>query len=464
MRNGVLQLSAVAITAVLAAPTAAGAAPVTEAVSVTEHGRTGPDKGTLGSLGSDLSTNGRYIVFESYARLTKDDDGGEADVFWRDLKTRKTHRMSKSTRGREADAPSLFPSISGDGRLVAYSSSATNLVRGDTNMTPCPPREVDEDCQPEPAGDVFVRNVRKRTTRRVSVSSDGAQGNGSSGLASISANGRYVVFQSTATNLVEGDVNGHSDIFIRDLELRRTRLGSVSSDEKPSDGDCLSSAVSADGRYVAFNCSTTNLVPNDINEADDLFVRDLKEGTTTLVSVSSEGVQGNDFINSFDMSDDGRVFAFATSASNLVPNDTNRPATPDRSQSGADVFVRDLDAGTTRRVSVTRDGEQSPIDSGNPALSPDGRFVAFASESEQLVPGSDANGFLSDVFVRSVKRDASLRRVSVSTAGSQGNGYSVEPALSRNGRYVSFQSAASNLVRRDRNKTSDVFRRGPLTK
>jgi Tol biopolymer transport system component len=252
---------------------------------------------------------------------------------------------------------------------------------------------------------------------RVSVAINSTQANGDSDLPAISANGRYAAFTSEASNLVPGDTNGLGDVFVRDLWTGTTRRVSVASDgtQGNDSSGSESEAISADGRYVAFDSGASNLVPGDANHRGDVFVRDLRSGTTRLVSVATSGTQGNHTSSFAAISADGRYVAFDSTASNLVPGDTNH---------SADVFVRDLRSGTTQRVSVASDGTQTNGDSYFPAVSADGRYVAFESvnTSDNL-----------DVFVRDL-RSGTTQRVSVARDGTPAESGSGGAAISADGR------------------------------
>jgi hypothetical protein len=240
------------------------------------------------------------------------------------------------------------------------------------------------------SADLFIRDRKLGTTRRASVSGTGAQGNSSSGRPAISSRGRYVSFSSTATNLVPGDTNAAQDVFVRDRKLGTTRRVSVSGTGAQGNSVSVDPAISSAGRYVSFSSFASNLVPRDTNAAQDVFVRDRKLGTTRRVSVSSTGGQGNS--RSFGppvISSAGRYVAFSSGASNLVAGDTN---------DSIDVFVRDRELGSTRRVSVSSTEAQGNRSSFSPAISSAGRYVAFSSAASNLVPG-DTNGSF-DVFVR----------------------------------------------------------------
>ena len=245
----------------------------------------------------------------------------------------------------------------------------------------------------------------------------GMQGSGHSYNPGISADGRWVVFQSEARNLVEGDTNRVSDIFVHDRQTGTTERVSVASDGAQGDGESgimshqegwsAGLSISADGRWVAFTSSASNLAAGDTNECDDpirgphncydVFVHDLQTGATVRVSVASDGTQSDDESDAPSISADGRWMAFMSSASNLVAGDTNECPYSSGSPNCPDVFVRDLQTGTTERVSVASDGTQANEVSVASGVSADGRWVVFWSLASNLV-ADDSNGFM-DVFV-----------------------------------------------------------------
>jgi Tol biopolymer transport system component len=399
-----------------------------ERVSVAADGAQGNDVSFISSISAD----GRYIAFASAAsNLVQGDANGVPDVFVRDRQTNATTLVSLASDGTPGNDASEWPSISADGRYVAFSSYASNLVPGDTNGD----------------WDMFVRDLRTNATTRVSIASDGTQGNAnSSNSPSISADGRYVAFPSNASNLVAGDTNGKSDIFVRDRQANTTTRVSIASDGTQGNGSSAFPSISADGRYVAFVSSASNLVPGDTNGVWDIFVRDRQANTTTRVSIASDGTQGNDSsYTSPSISADGGYVAFLSIASNLVPGDTNATI---------DVFVRDRQTNTTTRVSLATDGTQGNGASGWPSISADGRYVAFQSAASNLVP-ADTN-WVSDVFVRDRQTDTTTR-VSLAADGTQGNDDAIYTSISADGRYVAFESTASNLVPGDTNSVEDVF-------
>ena len=214
-----------------------------------------------------VSADGRYVAFASSAtNLVPGDTNGRDDVFVHDRQTRQTTRVSVASNGTQASADSGLPALSADGRYVAFASVATTLVPGDTNGV----------------GDIFVHDRQTRQTTRVSLRSNGAQANGSSGNPSLSANGRFVAFSSYATNLVSGDTNSQVDVFVHDRQTRRTTRVSVRSNGAQANGQSDAPALSADGRYIGFTSEATNLVSQDTNGYRDIFLRDrLLDNTTT---------------------------------------------------------------------------------------------------------------------------------------------------------------------------------------
>lgn len=367
----------------------------TERVSVASDGTQG------NSLSFDstsaISADGRFVTFQSFAsNLVPGDTNGVPDVFVHDRATGLTERVSVASDGTQANGTSRAAVISADGRYVAFVSEALNLVPGQTDRCFLPCR------------DVFVHDRETGTTERVSVTSNGAEANDRSHTPSISADGRYVAFSSEASNLVPDDTNGAEDVFVHDHETGFTELVSVATDGTQGDagtiqGTSQNPCISADGRSVGFESFATNFAANDIKEWWDVFVHDRFTGTTELVSVASDGTPGNGGVlnassNSGDcsISADGRYVAFFSFAMNLVPGDTNR---------WWDAFVHDRETGITERVSVASDGSQAPRPADisqdttvpRPAISADGRYVAFQSFAPTLVPG-DTNEVY-DVFV-----------------------------------------------------------------
>ena len=342
----------------------------TTRVSVRTNGKQGDDV----SLRPSISSDGRYVAFWSAAtNLVNKDTNGVSDIFVRDRQTGKTTRVSVRTNGKQGNGNSRYPSISSDGRYVAFESDATNLVNGDTNGKT----------------DIFVRDRESGKTTRVSINSKGNQAkNGNSYSPVISSDGRYVAFWSRATNLVKGDTNGRSDVFVHDRETGKTRRMSVRTNGVQGDDGSYYPSITSDGRYVAFYSGATNLVNGDTNGVYDIFVHDRETGKTSRVSVDTNGKQANDYSEFPSISLDGSYVAFHSAATNLVNKDTNGVY---------DIFVHERQTGEIGRVSVRTNGVQGDDNSFYPSISSDGMYVAFQSSATNLVNG-DTNGKV-DIFV-----------------------------------------------------------------
>jgi Tol biopolymer transport system component len=362
------------------------------------------------------------VAFESWATNLVPSGGDPfPDIFVRDRDTDEdgtydeagevsTARVSVDSAGNEQVGPSLGPSISGDGRYVAFQSEA-DLVAADSGLYVdifVHDRDADEDGIYDDEDGTY--DPGEVSTVRVSVDSGGNEGNEDSSAPSISTDGRYVAFESIATNLVLPVSNGFIHIFVHDRDA----------DE--------------DGIY---------------DDEDGTY--DPGEVSTVQVSVDSAGTEGNADSGVPSISGNGRYVAFQSDATNLlgVGNDTNN---------SADVFVHDLQTGTTTRVSVDSTGSEGNGDSHSPSISSDGRYVAFESDADNLVgAGNDTNGS-TDIFVHD-RQTGITTRVSVDTAGNEGNGISRDPSISADSKYVSFESAADNLVGagNDTNGFFDIF-------
>jgi subtilisin family serine protease len=384
-------------------------------------------------LQPSLSGDGRLVAFASHAsNLVPGDTNGVGDIFVFDRQTRTIERVSVAADGTQGNSASDMPSMSADGRFVAFRSYASNLVPGDTNGY----------------SDTFVFDRQSRTIERVSIATDGAQGNRESDSPKLNANGRFVAFSSASSNLVPGDTNGQWDIFVFDRQSRTIERVSVATDGTQGNSYSYSPSLSADGRFVAFSSGASNLVPGDTDSQSDVFVFDRQSGTIELISVADDGGASNGESNSPFLSADGRFVAFQSEATNLVPGDTNGLM---------DVFVFDRQTRAMERVNVASDGRQangSGATYSRPSLSADGRFVAFESYASNLVPG-DTNG-TADVFIFD-RQTRMIERVSISANGTNSNDWSTFPSLSADGRFFAFQSFASNLVPRDSNGAYDVF-------
>ena len=396
---------------------------------------TGGGQGTGESFFPAISADGRFVAFDSDASdLVNPDTNGAADVFVRDRATGTTTRVSVGAGGAQANGPSSLWSLSADGRFVAFASTATNLVPGDTNGFT----------------DVFLHDRQTGTTSRVSVGAGGAQANSASFAASLSADGRLIAFASFASNLVSGDTNATWDVFVRDRLTGTTARMSTSTGGAQGNDMSLIPSISPDGRYVAFESWATNLVAGDTNGEGDIFVRDRATGQTTRVSVATGGGQASADCEAPWISTDGRFVAFHSLADDLVLGDTN---------GRHDVFVHDRQTGTTTRVSVATGGAQAGDSSFFPVMSADGRFVAFESFASNLA-GGDPDA--SDVFVHD-RQTGETTRVSVDSGGGQATGDSFVAAISADGQWVAFRSFAPDLVAGDSNGVFDIFVRDRLT-
>ncbi len=396
------------------------------------------DDGTEGNNKSAypaVSADGRYTAFESAATsLVDNDTNGRKDIFVYDANTAAVTRVSLAEDGTQGNGHSAKPSISDDGRYVAFESKATNLVDSDTNGKT----------------DIFVVDLTTGTVQRVSLSSDGTQGDGSSSAPAISGDGRFIGFHSFADNLVSDDTNGTSDVFVYDRQTSSVERVSVSANGQEGDGASTYASIDGEGRFVAFESTAANLVDDDTNESKDVFVFDRQNAAVERVSQNSSGTQGNDTSCDAAISADGQFVAFESSATNLVSGDANGKN---------DIFVYDRDLDIIELVSRSSDGTQGVVDSTNPAISGDGRYVAYESDASNIVP-QDANGE-TDVFVWDRTQNYVVQ-VSLGPSGTQGDGGSTIPAMSSDGRYVAFSSAAANLMDGDTNGKDDVFLVGPL--
>jgi Tol biopolymer transport system component len=257
------------------------------------------------------------VAFRSLSGLVGNDTNGATDIFIRDRQTSQTSRVSIASNGTQGNDDSFNPSLSADGRYVAFESLANNLVSNDTNG----------------ATDIFIHDRQTSQTNRVSVASNGTQGNLFSFAPSLSADGRYVAFYSAANNLVNNDTNSTLDIFVHDRQTGQTSRVSVASNGTQGNDESYNPSLSADGRYVAFSSFANNLVSNDTNSTLDIFVHDRQTGQTSRVSVASNGAQANGASDFPSLSANGRYIAFASQASTLVSGDAN---------GAQDVFVHAL--------------------------------------------------------------------------------------------------------------------------
>jgi|CXWL01.1.fsa_nt_gi Tol biopolymer transport system component len=385
-----------------------------------------------GSLNASISANGRYVVFESGAtNLVSSDTNSVWDVFVRDLRRGVTERVSVDSVGTQGNNHSTTSTISPDGRYVAFSSAASNLVPGDTNGV----------------RDIFLHDRRSGATERISVDDAGNQADGTTIRPVLSADGRYVAFDSFAHNLVDGRPLRVGEVLLRDRTTGHIERVSVNDAGEQAIGGSSVAGISDDGRYVAFVSNAANLVPGPTN-LSQVYVRDRKGNVTERVSVATNGDQANSesFTSMpFSMSRDGRYVTFYSSADNLDAQDTN---------AASDAFVRDRHRRKTTRLSVSSEGIEGNDGGQWPTISADGRYVAFLSAATNLVRG-DNNG-VSDVFVHDLTK-RTTERGSVGPEGMEANDSSGVPTISRNGHTLVFWSSATNLIEADTAGVSQFY-------
>ena len=313
------------------------------------------------------ATGASLLLNSDATNLVSGDTNGFTDIFVRDRQAGTTTAFPLDPNGAQAnDISNSRLAISGDGRFVAFHSDATNLVPGDTNAV----------------SDVFVHDRQTGVTERISLDSNEVQANNSSFNPSISADGRFVAFNSGATNLVSGDTNARTDVFVRDRATGVTTRVTVNSNGVEADRGGREGSISGDGRYVAFSSLATNLMDEEPYGYDHVFVHDRQTGATTLASIESDGYQMVGWSMMPDISSDGRFVTFEFE---------------DRSDGIAFVAIHLHDRLTGTTVRLSGPGGGSEDSSFGPAISGNGSFVTFASSNRRLVP-NDTNE-VPDIFV-----------------------------------------------------------------
>jgi Tol biopolymer transport system component len=402
----------------------------TERVSVTPSGSE-PDSS---SGEPSVSADGNLVAYSSSATdiVPGVGDGHAPQIYVYNRTTGETKLASASSSGEPANNLNEQPAISADGRYVAFDSYARNLVPGGATFD-----------------DVYVKNLKTGELTRASVSSSGAAGNKYSSSPSISADGNVVTFSSDATNLTPVKTKSRRNEFVHFMDSGKTVQVNVSPKGGGGNGDCHKPSVSADGGLIAFASRGSNLVKGG-SRGWQIFVRDLDKRKTSVVSLSSSGKTGNGTSSHPVISGDGRFVAFESQATNLVKGDTTK---------GFDLFLRDLTKRTTKRISVGANGHQANDQSSDASISNHGGYVAFYSAATNLTPGE---GGSSHVFLYSSRGGKRLQQVDVSDAGKSGDRLAGLPAVSGDGRFVAFQSQATNLVGGPPVTRPDVYIRGPL--
>ena len=364
---------------------------------------------------------------------------------------------------------SFDPDISADSRFVAFESLADNFAGKNADGTL---KDTNGSL------DIFVHDRRLHTTKRVNVDSLGKQSTGPAYDPSISEDGRYIAFASAATDLVIDDTDAFFDIFVRDMKTGITKRISVAANGTPSNGNNTQPFISNNGRYVSFTSAATNLLGNkpdgtavDSNGVDDIYRVDLHTGDIIRVSFAPNAVDGTPVEANGDsrmssMTTTGRYVAFASDASNLIGVKSSDPSVSKDTNGVSDVFWVDVDNGETFRASVDSGYTEANGPSGAPVISSDGRYIAFQSAATNLVKG-DSNAF-TDIFVHETLIDQPVKggetkRVSINSKGLQANGPSTNPDINGHGDAIVFESTATNLISDDTNTLSDIFVHKPGT-
>jgi Tol biopolymer transport system component len=382
-----------------------------------------------------LSADGRYLAFASEAtNLVPGDTNGFVDVFVRDRVKGTTARVSVSSSGAQGNGFSSAPSISADGRYVTFASYSSNLTSGDKNAA-------------TGGSDVFLYDRKTGKTVMVSKSYKGGSSNSESDFPQISGNGRYVVFDSIATNLVKGDKNTFGDVFVWDRKTGKLRLVSTDAHgHAAKDGGSGLASIDYDGKKIAFMSSASNLVKGDKNEITDVFVKNLTTGHVSRASVATGGAESNGESEGATISADGSTVAFVT-AWQLSKSDQDW--TPD-------VYVRQLSHHKTVMVSGRATPDATVDQRGESfgaSLSGHGRYVVFTSDSGDLLANTLGTG--SQVFIRDLKTGA-LRQLS--TAGSAAaDDTSHNVVMTPNAQHIAFDSSAQNLIGVDNNHAEDIY-------
>ena len=409
-------------------------------------GYDGKESGLGNYYKPSFSSDGKYVVLTStVSNLVANDTNNAEDVFLFNTKTNQTQRVSIANDGIQANDNSRGSSISADGRYVVFTSKASNLVANDTNDV----------------GDIFLFdtqaqiNLQINPMKRISISNSGTQANGSSYSCSISSNGKYVVFNSSASNLVANDTNAKGDIFLFDTQTNQIKIISMGMNSQGANGSSYSPFISGDGTYIVFESSASNLVTDDTNGKGDIFLfynTFFSTNPIKRISVSPDEKNTNDesFLPSISSDGTNINIVFSSNASNLIyyTGDTNQKE---------DIFLVHMEP--TMTTTQTRISSGPNIANANnasswPFISANGQYVVFESNASNLV-SSDTNA-LNDIFLSDTNR-FQIKRVSMGIDGHEANGNSSFSSISPDGKYIGFVSNASNLVANDTNNSPDLF-------
>lgn len=342
-----------------------------------------------------------------------------------------TLRMSVSSTEAEGNGSSGAAAVSGDCSLVAFASAASNLVPNDTKKFV----------------DVLARDRDTGKTVLVSKAPGTARANGDSRPNSVSKTGRFVAYDSGASNLVPGDTNGWYDVFVRDLMRKRSELISVAADGGPADSTSIYPSISANGRFVSFNSDAENLVDEPTMNDIDVYLRDRKLGTTEVVSKGFGGALPDTGSGPSEISGNGRYILYNSAATNLVEGGDGDAL--------MDAYRYDRVTGETILVSEGQDGavtDDAPVSGDD--ISFDGRYVSLTTYSDKMIEGLDtpeANVYWRDLETGEVKI------VSVSSEGDVGDSFAFYSSISDDGEVVTFDSQSNGLVPGDDNFMVDIY-------
>ncbi len=398
-----------------------------ERVSVTSGG----EQLTTQSRTPSISGDGRIVAFYSYANnLVSGDTNNLRDIFTIDRQTCVITRVSVATGGTQVLGDAYEPSMSEDGHYVVFTSTAA-YSPNDTNGV----------------ADIYLHDRQSATTTLVSASSSGQAGNGLSQAAAISADGRFIAFQSRASDLVVGDTNTVEDVFVADRQTGQITRVSVATDGTQGTGASMQAAISADGRYVVFASTATQFTTSNTSNFQQIYLHDRQTGETQLVTnATTPNTAGNGNSSNPDISNSGRMIVYQSRATNLV---AGVPANIEH------IYTLDRQTGITRRITVGVRYEPSSH-SFSPAISPDGQLVAFLSGATEFLPRGYGTGYV-QVYVAQLAT-GQIGRVSNSYYGQ--NAYlnaTGTPDFSADNSYVAFTSQANNMIEDDTNNVDDVY-------
>ncbi len=385
--------------------------PRTDRVSVDSNGTAGNGASTEPAISS---TDGRFVAFTSSATLAPTPGGSGAQIFEHDRQTGQPSLISINNVGNAGNGASSQPTISANGRFIAFTSVAPNLA-----------------AIPGASGSqIFLRDTQTNTTTLVSQDASSNAGNGASSQPTISADGRFVAFTSVAPNLAAIPGASGSQIFLRDTQTNTTTLVSQDASSNAGNGASSQPTISADGRFVAFTSVAPNLAAIPGASGSQIFLRDTQTSTTTLVSQDASSNAGNGASSQPTISADGRFVAFTSVAPNLA-------AIP--GASGSQIFLRDTQTNTTTLVSQDASSNAGNGASSQPTINTNGRFIAFTSVAPNLAAIPGASG--SQIFLRDTQTSTTTL-VSQDASSNAGNGASSAASINGNGGFVAFSSAA----------------------